>query len=670
MFGRRMFFTFTYATLFFFVCAALFFMYVYWLGPPPLEENIGATIVDRNGEIIYDDDLDIIPLEEMPDYLIDAFILTEDKHFYHHFGFDLRGIARALIRNIEAKQLKEGASTITQQLARNLYLTHEKTWMRKLKESFYTVRLEMFYPKDTILTMYLNTIYFGHGAYGIGEASELFFGKDVDELSVAEATMLAGIPKGPTYYSPFNDLENAKERQQIILDRLLVYSKITEAEYYAAKSEQLQFSEKKEEQGESVGYFIDFVWKEIEETLNMNKEKLLNDNVTIHTTLDKNLQQQLEKALDRETLKNSDIEIGVVSIEPKTGAIRQMVGGKNYEKSPFNRAVQAKRMVGSTFKPILYYAALENGFTATTMLESEPTSFIIEDDVYEPQNYNGYYAYEPITLAQAMALSDNIYAVKTHLFLSPEVVIKTARKFNITADLPNVASLALGSASIPLIEMVQAYAIIANGGKDVHYYAVEKIETEDGKILYEKKPEKNKQIFDEKKSFLLAHLMTGMFDRRLNGYMEVTGSSIIDRLPLHDYAGKSGTTSADSWMIGFSPKLVAGVWLGYDDNRAIKKYEEKALAKQIWADLMYEAHQDETEKLAFIPPKGVVSKVIDVKTGLLATENCETTRTTYFEKGTEPTTFCTLHGPHDEEHQGDEEEKEPFYKTFFDLFPS
>ncbi len=333
MFGRRMFFTFTYATLFFFVCAALFFMYVYWLGPPPLEENIGATIVDRNGEIIYDDDLDIIPLEEMPDYLIDAFILTEDKHFYHHFGFDLRGIARALIRNIEAKQLKEGASTITQQLARNLYLTHEKTWMRKLKESFYTVRLEMFYPKDTILTMYLNTIYFGHGAYGIGDASELFFGKDVNELSVAEATMLAGIPKGPTYYSPFNDLENATERQQIILDRLLVYSKITEAEYYAAKSEQLQFSEKKEEQGESVGYFIDFVWKEIEETLNMNKEKLLNDNVTIHTTLDKNLQQQLEKALERETLKNSDIEIGVVSIEPKTGAIRQMVGGKNYEKA-------------------------------------------------------------------------------------------------------------------------------------------------------------------------------------------------------------------------------------------------------------------------------------------------------------------------------------------------
>ncbi|MFS8631486.1 MAG: transglycosylase domain-containing protein, partial [Bacillales bacterium] len=167
-------------------------MYVYWLGPPPLEENIGATIVDRNGEIIYDDDLDIIPLEEMPDYLIDAFILTEDKHFYHHFGFDLRGIARALIRNIEAKQLKEGASTITQQLARNLYLTHEKTWMRKLKESFYTVRLEMFYPKDTILTMYLNTIYFGHGAYGIGDASDLFFGKDVNELSVAEATMLAG----------------------------------------------------------------------------------------------------------------------------------------------------------------------------------------------------------------------------------------------------------------------------------------------------------------------------------------------------------------------------------------------------------------------------------------------------------------------------------------------
>lgn len=671
MFGQRLFFTLIYSTFFVFFTIGIFLMFVYWLGPPPIDHEAGITIVDRNGEVINDSKPSIVELDEMPDYLIDAIILTEDKNFYHHFGFDFRGIVRAMIRNIEAQQLKEGASTITQQLARNLYLSHEKTWIRKLKESFYTIRLEMFYSKDTILTMYLNTIYFGHGAYGIGEASELFFDKKVNDLTIAEAALLMGIPKGPTYYSPFNDLKNSIERQQFILNRLLQHHAITEAEYYVAKSEELQFADQKEKRDEFAGYFIDFVWQEARDHLGLNKERLLNQNVTIHTTLDKSLQEQLEKALDNDVLKEREIEIGFVSLDPETGAIRQMIGGKNYHNSPFNRAVQAKRMVGSTFKPILYYAALENGFTATTMLQSEPTSFIIEDDVYEPRNYNGYYAYEPITLAQAMALSDNVYAVKTHLFLSPEMVAKTAEKFGITADLPKVPSLALGTASIPLIEMVQAYSMIANGGYDIEYYAIEKIETKEGKVLYEKKRETKKRIFDAKKTFLLTHLMTGMFDRRLNGYMEVTGSSIIDKLPLHEYAGKSGTTSSDSWMIGFSPKLVAGTWIGYDDNRSLQKQEEKTLAKQIWADMMNYAHKDETEKLSFIPPSGIVSKVIDVKTGLLATEFCETSRTTYFEAGTEPTSYCTLHDPH---HENDEEvievkKDEPFYKHIFDFFP-
>mgnify|MGYP001236393723 CR=1 FL=1 len=670
MFAQRLFFTFIYSIFFILFLVSLFLLFVYWLGPPPIEDEVGITIVDSTGQIIDDSKPTIVPLDEMPDYLVDALILTEDQNFYQHFGFDIRGIARAVIRNIEAGQLREGASTITQQLARNLYLSHEKTWNRKIKESFYTVRLEMFYSKDTILTMYLNSIYFGHGAYGIGEASELFFDKKVHELSLAEATMLMGIPKGPTYYSPFNDLDNATSRQQFILDNLLRKQAITEADYYVAKSEELQFSERRQKGSSFAAHFIDFVWQEATEKLGLNEERLLNQNVTIHTTLDSDLQKRLEESLQHDVLTENEIEIGFVSVDPNSGGIRQMVGGKDYSLSPFNRATKAKRMVGSTFKPILYYAALENGFTATTMLQSEPTSFIMDDVVYEPSNYNGYYAYEPISLAQAMALSDNIYAVKTHLFLSPEIVVKTAENFGITADLPNVASLALGTASIPLIEMVQAYSIIANGGNEVEYYAIEKIETKNGRVLYEKESTTPKRIFDAKKTFLLTHLMTGMFDRRLNGYMEVTGSSIIDRLPLHEYAGKSGTTSADSWMIGFSPKLVAGVWLGYDDNRPLRKREEKILAKQIWADVMNYAHQEDQEKLSFIPPSGIVSKVIDVETGLLATEYCDTTRTTFFEIGTEPTAYCNIHGPeHVIEDEGFEEEKKPFYKQFFDFFP-
>lgn len=641
---------------------------VYQLGPPELESKTGVVIVDKNGETINHTESIQVPLEEMPTYLVEAIILAEDRHFYHHFGFDFRGMLRALIRNIEAKQLKEGASTITQQLARNLYLTHEKTWIRKLKESFYTMRLEMFYSKDTILTTYLNSIYFGHGAYGIGEASEFYFGKQVANLTIAEATMLVGIPKGPTYYSPYNNMENATNRQHFILEKLLRNNVISEADYHLAKGEELNFLENERVSAHFAAYFIDYVWQEVTEQLHLSKEQLLHRNVTIHTTLDSSLQQQLEESLKNDVLHRDELEVGVITIDAKTGAIVQMAGGKDYQVSSFNRAIASKRMVGSTFKPLLYYAALENGFTATTMLQSEPTSFLMESDVYEPSNYNGYYAYKPISLAQALALSDNIYAVKTHLFLSPEIVVETAKQFGITANLPNVASLALGSASIPLIEMVQAYSLIANGGKESPYYAIEKIVANDGKVLYEKKSTPKQQILDKKKAFLLTHLMTGMFDRRLNGYMEVTGSSIIDQLH-HEFAGKSGTTQFDSWMIGYSPSLVSGVWIGYDDNRPLKKWDEKALAKNIWAEIMKQAHEHERKRLTFTPPNGIIGKIIDVETGLLATEHCPTKRTTYFERGTEPTTFCSDHHLLEDEFVEEIEEDEPFYKQFFNLFP-
>src|SRR5699024_9266231 len=238
---------------------------------------------------------------------------------------------------------------------------------------------------------------------------------------------------------------------------------------------------------------------------------------------------------------------------------------------PFNRAVNAERMVGSAFKPFVYYAALEHGYTPSTTLLSEPTSFTAADGgVYKPQNYNGYYANKPITLSKALALSDNIYAVKTNLFLKPETVIETTKKFGITSSLPNVPSLALGSASISLLEMTEAYGVIANGGNQVDAYSIEKIKNRSGKEVYKKDTTKQKSILDEKKTFILSHLMTGMFDRRLNGYMEVTGTSIIDQLT-RVYAGKSGTTDSYNWMIGFTPKIVTGIWTGFDDNRPIQK---------------------------------------------------------------------------------------------------
>src|SRR5690625_3057654 len=259
---------------------------VYHLGEPGLENEAGVIIVDKNGEILNKKEAGQISLDELPTYLIDGYLLAEDRHFYDHYGFYLRGIVRAILRIFDQRKLKQGPSTITQQLARNLYLTHEKTWIRKIKQYFYSLRIEMFYSKDTIIETYLNSIYFGHGAYGISEASQFYFGKRVADLSVAEATMLIGIPRGPTYYSPYNNIDNATNRQQFILDKLFEAGKITAADYHLAKGEELQFLDKERISNNFAGYFIDYVWQELTEQLQFTKEQLMQQNVTIHTTLD------------------------------------------------------------------------------------------------------------------------------------------------------------------------------------------------------------------------------------------------------------------------------------------------------------------------------------------------------------------------------------------------
>lgn len=640
----------------------------YVLGPPDLSNEYVTVLYDQDGGKIentnsYHKQLN---LDEISPLLIEATILVEDKNFYEHHGFDYRGIMRAIVKNIRSSRLKEGASTITQQYARNLYLTHEKTWIRKIKEAFYTVRLEMFYSKDEILRGYLNSIYYGHGAYGIEAASHVFFEKNAKDLTLAEAAMLAGVPKGPTYYSPFNNKENAFNRQDLILNLLLQENVITQASYYTAKKEQLQFDKPNITNDTLAPFFEDVVLKEAKQILGGQEENILTSGYRIYTTLDQHLQKEFEKKVAKYIDTKSDLEIAAIALDPKDGGIISLVGGKDYQQSPFNRATDAKRMVGSTFKPFLYYAALENGYTATTMLLSEPTAFVMsEGDVYKPSNYNGYYANKPISLAQAIALSDNIYAVKTNLFLSPDTVAETTKKFGIKSDLPAVPSLALGSASITLLEMVQAYGRIANGGEEINGYTIKKIENHKGKVIYEKKDKEKKQVLDQKKAFILTHLMQGMFDRRLNGYMEVTGSSIIDKIH-HAYAGKSGTTDSDSWMIGFSPSVVTGVWTGYDDNQPIQIASEKSIAKNVWAESMEAAHSMDKD-YDFTIPDGIVEKVIDPETGMLATNDCETRRTSYFEKGTEPTQYCTKHLPEKEQQQKQDQE-DGLLKRLFDLF--
>jgi len=638
----------------------------YVMGPPPID--IGATTVfyDHEGNALHPEkEQQTFTLDDISPYVIDATLVTEDRHFYSHYGFDFRGIARAIGKNIKTLRLKEGASTISQQYARNLYLSHEKTWLRKWKEALYTIRLEMFYDKDDILTGYLHAIYYGHGAYGIEEASQLYFSKNADQLTLGEAAMLAGIPKGPTYYSPYNDEERAITRQQDILQQLLEANMITQAEYYEAQQEELEFDEPNTKQETFAAFFKDTVLKEAATLLHGEGESLLTGNYHIYTTLDRSYQEQLEEIVADSIDEQSELEISALSIESESGAIIGLIGGTSYEDSSFNRATDAKRMVGSTFKPFVYYTALENGYTPTTMLLSEPTAFNVgEGETYQPRNYNGYYANKPISLAQAVALSDNIYAVKTGLFLDPSNVIETTKKIGIHSELPNVPSLALGSASISLYEMVQAYGIFANKGKETAVHSITKITDANGKLLYDRNEEETKQILDPNKTFVLSHLMMGMFDRRLNGYMDVTGSSIIDHLS-RTYAGKSGTTDTDSWMLGYSPAITTGVWTGFDDNKPIQKVSEKSIAKQVWARAMEHAHEDR-DASQFEVPDGIEKVIIDPETGLRATSDCPVRRATYFEKGTEPTGYCEKHLPEKTPEQT--EEQKSLFNRLFDLF--
>lgn len=634
-------------------------------GPPPLAvpqttiyyANDGNTIIGEsvhNGENRY-----WVSLNEISPEAIKATIAIEDRNFFDHYGFDLKRIVAAALADLKAMAKVQGASTITQQYARNLFLEHDKTWKRKIQEALYTVRLETNYSKDEILEGYLNTIYYGNGAYGIEAAANYYFNKHASELSLAEAAMLAGIPKAPSYYSPFADEKKATVRQQIVLQSMVTNEFITSADAQKAQEIALQYNNqgRRITQQQVAPYFQDAVKQALREVVKLDERTIELGGLRVYTTLDTEIQEKAEQHINAIIDPNSKIQVSLLSLEPSTGKVRALVGGRNYLESPFNRVTQAERMPGSTFKPFLYYTALENGFTPSTIMRSEPMSFSYDEGraVYQPDNFNNYYANDFITMTQALALSDNIYAVKTHMFLGVEKLVDAAKNLGITSELLPVPSLALGTSSVKMIDMVKAYGTIANYGAQVTPVFIEKVVDHTGQVIYSHQWE-TKQILDPALSFVTAHMMTGMFDLRLNDYTSVTGRAIANLLT-RPYSGKSGTTQTDSWMIGFNPQLVTGVWTGYDRDETIDKVSERSYAKRIWASFMEDALKDKPI-VTFTPPKDVIARTVDPKTGLLATSDCPAARLTYFSKGTEPTEFCSIHLPNTEEHQHDTEQKE------------
>lgn len=642
-----------YALVITFIAGLCLFAYAKLSGPPPLHVPINSTYYGVDDVVIAKTNQtginrEWVPLEDISDELIEATIAIEDKRFYNHFGFDIRRIVGSALANIQAGARVEGASTITMQLARNIYLSHEKTWIRKVKETLYAIRLELNYSKDDILEGYLNTIYYGHGAYGIEEAANYYFQKRAKDLSLSEASLLAGVPKGPSYYSPQQDFDKAKERQEVVLEAMASNGYISENEELEAKSAHIQIIPKEEREKSMAPYFLDAVEEALIEEAGLSKDIVEAGGLNVYTTLNTTMQQKAESWIEETITDNDELQTALVSIEPTSGAVRALVGGRNYEESSFNRALKAKRAPGSTFKPFLYYAALENGFTPSTPLLSEETTFTFNDgaDTYSPSNFDNRYADDFITLAQAIAVSDNTYAVKTHLLIGLDKLIKIAKQLGISNSLPEYPSLALGTEPVSVMKMTQAYAVFANEGMEVTPYFIEKVTDKEGNIIYEYENNKSKRLLDEDLTFLTTHLMTGMFNSSLSSYASVTGASIQSILS-RPMAGKSGTTSTDSWMIGYTPQLVTTVWTGYDKGKTLHSVNDTGYAKRIWAHYMEDVLESE-EVAEFQPTANVSNVTIDPLTGQLATDQCEQTIDMYYINGSEPTEYCPLHY-HDEE---------------------
>ncbi|EXX86894.1 carboxypeptidase [Paenibacillus darwinianus] len=585
-----------------------------------------------------------VPLSEISPYAVQATLAIEDKRFYKHFGFDMRGMARAVLVNVESLSKRQGASTLTQQLARNLYLTHARTWTRKLREAAYTAKLEMSYSKDEILTLYMNQIYYGHGAYGIEAAAQRYFGKKAAELSLAEGAMLAGVPKGPKYYSPYLNMKNAKDRQRIILNEMAAGGVITKAEADAAFQEVLAF---KPASGGDMGgfapFFRDYVRQVAIERIGI-EELLLNEGgIRIYTTLDPEAQRAAEAAIRDGFPSDSEQQAALIAVDPRTGYIKAMVGGRDYKANQYNRVFAKTRQPGSSFKPVVYLTALESGgMTPLTKFKSEPTVFTYDEGrkTYEPRNYNDKYANEEIDMRQAIASSDNIYAVNTVMAAGPDKVIEMARRLGIESPMKPVPSLALGTFPVSPFEMASAFGTIANAGVRAEPTAIVRIEDRNGRILYEAE-RSEKRVVDAAHAYVLTRLMQSVFEP---GGTASRVAAMIKR----PVAGKTGTTANDAWLVGYTPELAVAVWVGYDKNRSITPVEAHRAAP-IFAGFMDQALAAVPPKL-FPMPEGVISLFVDPGTGKAAAASCPNRRLETFVAGTEPTEIC---GEHDDAADGE-----------------
>lgn len=601
----------------------------------PINSANSFYLFDKNNELFtVGNQKDWISLDEISPYVIDATLSVEDKNFYKHQGFDFLRIIKALYVNFTSGKTKQGASTITQQYAKNLFLDFDKTWSRKIDEAWLTVRLESHYSKDKILEGYLNTINYG-GVFGIENASKYYFNKSAKDLTLAEASILAGIPKDPTHYSPISNELAAKERQKMILTLMEKNGYITSEQKNKAEKKELTYIGSDNDQSLStLMYYQDAVIKELKSIKTIPSSFLKTGGLKIYTNLDPDIQKNMENSMNEDLKENPDLEVASVVMEPKTGKILATTGGRDYKKSQYNRATSAKRQVGSSIKPFLYYEALENGFTPSTTFKSEKTTFTFQSNTtYSPENYNSNYPNKQISMAAALAYSDNIYAVKTHLFLGEDSLVNIAKRVGIQEKLKPIPSLALGTNEINLLDMMEGYNTLASGGDKIKPYFIRKVTDKDGNVLYSYKVKKE-NVLNRSIVFILNEMLTSSYAQEFIDYNFPTCINIAPKIT-KKYAIKTGTTNTDHLIFGYNQELLMGIWAGYDNNKE-SDVKDGNLIKNMWVDTMEASLKDLKGNGWYEIPNNVVGVLVDPVSGKPANESTKKKKMLYYLKGSEP----------------------------------
>lgn len=578
-----------------------------------------------------------VPIDQVPAYLKSALIATEDRQFYTHSGIDLKGIVRAVVKDIMAGQFVEGASTITQQLAKTLFLSPEKTIIRKFKEAILAIQLERRYTKDELLALYLNQIYFGSGAYGVESAARLFFGKPASQMDLAQCALIAGLPKAPSRYSPLVNPDLAKRRRDLVLGIMQSQRLITGAQYRIATVEPVSTASPATAAG-SAPYFVQHIKPALEAAI--GPTLLYKGGLTVHTTLSHLLQRSAEKSVENGLARlqerinskkepESNLQGALVAIDTRTGGILAMVGGRDFSKSAFNRATDARRQPGSAFKPIIYALAVARGFTQASLVLDAPVVFKGggDNEDWQPENFSKRYQGE-MTLRRALTHSKNIPAVRLVERLGPSAVVQFAHKMGIDSPLSPNLSIALGATGTTLLELTAAYGVFPNGGNHVVPFGVTEILDRDNEVLWRARPSV-RPVMTASKAAILVDMLRGVVE-------EGTGRRARRfHMPV---AGKTGTTNdyRDALFVGFSPTVAAGAWVGMDDFTSLGNLETGARAAlPIWTEFMAAVKKASATAYFDIPDK--MKKVfIDPVTGRAVGEGDDGAVRALFEEGTAP----------------------------------